>query len=82
MQIFKLKWQLFPYRLFDLFKIYRVYRQTMQVSGKSDHKCRLSRKQEMQILQLKMATFPVLIVHFFFKINNIMVEAIDKIDKL
>ena len=34
----------------------------------------------MQIFQLKMATFPVLIVRFFVKIKT--VEAIDKMDKL
>ena len=40
----------------------------------------VSSKQEIQIFQLKMGTFPVLICQFFFKINRI--EAIDKVDKL
>ena len=39
----------------------------------------VSCKQEMQIFRLKMATFPLLIVHFF-KIKR--VEVIDKMDKL
>ena len=40
----------------------------------------VSRKQEMQIFNLKWLFFPLLIVQIFSKINR--VDAIDEIDKL
>ena len=86
-KIINLKWQLFPLILicrFFLFKFSRV-----QAVDDIDILCKfLENSQNPDCIvytrnksfQLKIATFPLLIVQFLFKINR--VQAVEDIDKL